>query len=157
MVINTLILGLGNDILTDDGIGPRLISDLAVKFQEPYIHFKSTLNGGLQIIEEIRLYDRIIFIDAIQTRNGNPGDIYYFTPYSYRDTLHISSLHDINFLTALRMCEKLDIEIPSDLHVIAVEIVEDKVFGEDFTPPLKEKYPGILQETTAMIKKIISD
>jgi hydrogenase maturation protease len=149
-----LILGMGNDILTDDGIGPRLTEDLARMMDNPDIHFNIACCGGLEIMEYIKGFDQVIFIDAIHTANGKPGDVYYFKPDDFRETSHLSCLHDITFLTALNLGSTLDMEMPSDLHIIAVEIIEDMEFSIEFTPPVREKYPDILNETFALISRI---
>jgi len=151
----TLILGLGNDILTDDGIGPRLVRDLAQMIDDPNVKFDSACCGGLEILEYIKGFEKVVFIDAIRTRDGNQGDVYYFSPSDFRETSNLSNLHDVNFLTALKIGNTLNLGLPDDLHIIAVEIIEDMVFSEEFTPVLKEKYPGILEEVFEHVKQII--
>jgi hydrogenase maturation protease len=151
----TLILGLGNDILTDDMIGPRLVCDLAQMIDDPNVQFDTACCGGLEIMEYIKGYEKVVFIDAIRTRDGKPGDVYYFIPSDFRETSHLSSLHDVSFLTALKLGNTLNLGLPDDLHIIAVEIIEDMEFSEEFTPPLKEKYPGILKDVCATVRRII--
>ncbi|MFA5819629.1 MAG: hydrogenase maturation protease [Bacteroidales bacterium] len=151
----TLILGLGNDILTDDMIGPRLVCDLAQMIDDPNVLFDTACCGGLEIMEYIKGYEKVVFIDAIRTRDGKPGDVYYFIPSDFRETSHLSSLHDVDFLTALKLGNTLNLGLPADLHIIAVEIIEDMEFSEEFTPPLKERYPGILEEVFAIVKRVI--
>jgi hydrogenase maturation protease len=152
---STLILGMGNDILKDDGIGPRLLNDLAPNFENPEIQCEIVCCGGLEIMEIIKSFDKVIFIDAIHTKDGKPGDIYYFKPSDFQETLHLSNLHDVGFLTALSLGNSLDMHLPADLHIIAVEIIEDMEFGEELTPELKGKYPEIKKEVAKLIKRII--
>jgi len=97
-----LILGLGNEILTDDGIGIKLVNDLEKKFRRSSFDFKTASCGGLEIVELMNGYDFVIIIDAIKTLGGIPGKIYYFTPHHFRQSMHVSSFHDICFLTALQ-------------------------------------------------------
>lgn len=151
----TLILGIGNDILTDDGIGSRVTRDLFTMINLPDVEFDYACCGGLEIVEYIKDYGKVIFIDAIRTADGKPGDVYYFVPSDFRETSHLSSLHDISFLTALKLSNRLSGGIPVDLHIIAVEIIEDMEFSEEFTPQLKEKYPEILKEVFEIVNKII--
>lgn len=149
-----LILGLGNDILTDDGIGPRLVRDLSIKDKSSKITYDIACSGGLEIMENIKGYSRVIFIDAIRTRNGTPGDVYYFHPSDYKDTSHLSNLHDVYFLTALKLGEILQLDLPTDLHIIAIEIVEDMVFDDEFTPVISGKYPAILEKVSEIVEEI---
>jgi hydrogenase maturation protease len=106
-------------------------------------------------MEYIKGYEKVVFIDSIRNRNGKPGDVYYFIPSDFRETSHLSSLHDINFLTALELGNSLNLSLPVDLHIIAVEIIEDMEFSEEFTPKLKEKYPEILEDVFALVKQVI--
>ena len=151
----TLILGLGNNILTDDGIGSRLVGDLAQMLSDPDVHYNTACSGGLEIIEYIKGYEQVVFIDAIRTREGRPGEVYYFIPSDFCETSHLSNLHDISFLTALKLGDSLNLGLPTDLHIIAVEIIEDMEFSDEFTPLLKERYPRILEEVFVLVKRII--
>jgi hypothetical protein len=45
--------------------------------------------------------------------------------------------------------------LPNDIHIIAVEIVEDMEFSEEFTPQLRERYPEILENVLEIVRKII--
>lgn len=153
---DTLILGLGNDILTDDGIGPRLVKDLCGIVKADNIVFNIASCGGLEILELIKGYRKVIFIDAIRTSGGKPGDVCYFLPSDFRETSNISNLHDINFLTALKMGDILELDLPTDLHIIGIEIIEDMEFSDELSPPLREKYPGILEKVETLILNCLS-
>ena len=151
----TLIFATGNDILTDDGIAIRITSDLGRLLPNPHPDIMTAGCGGLEIIEYIRDYGQVIFIDSIRTAGGEPGDVYHLKPSDFRETEHLSNLHDISFLSALEVARSLNISIPADINIIAIEIVEDRVFSEDFTPVIKEKYPVILGEVLSLVMKIM--
>ena len=140
---NTLILGLGNDILTDDGIGPKLVRRLQKDIAQPNLAFQTAAVGGLEILEIIKDYGKVIIIDAIKTANGIPGTIYHLTPSTFRETLHLSNFHDVSFLSVLDLAEQMEISIPNQIEIIAIEIVEDLVFSHEFSPPIKRKYGQI--------------
>jgi hydrogenase maturation protease len=152
-----LILGLGNDILMDDGIGPKLAMELKYVLNNPLISYETAAVGGMELIEIIRDFNHVIIIDAIKTKNGIPGSVYYLTPSSFKETLHISNLHDISFLTALQMAKKIGIYITEKIDIIAVEIVEDRVFGSDFTSHVQEKYEGIKTDVFDLTNKLIKE
>lgn len=153
---NTLILGLGNDILMDDGIGPKLAWEIQKKFIDDNIVYDTAAVGGMELIEMIRDYNHVIIIDAIKTKDGVPGTVYYLTPSSFKETLHISNLHDISFLTALQLAKKIDISITEKIDIIAIEIVEDRTFGSSFTPAIQLKYEEIKKEVFNMVEELIS-
>jgi hydrogenase maturation protease len=148
-----LILGLGNDILMDDGIGPKLSREMQKKYTDPRFCYDTAAIGGMELIEMIRDYERVIIIDAIHTKGGIPGAVYHLTPSDFKETSNMSNVHDINFLTALKLAEKLGISVTSKIDIIAVEIIEDLTFGTEFTPPVQEKYPEVIIQ----VKQIVSD
>ena len=150
----TLILGVGNDILRDDGIGPVICNKLAAEFPGSSIDFETINLGGLEIFEFIKEYSQVIIIDAIKTRGGIPGDIYYLTQSDFRETCHLSSFHDISFLTALKLGDKIGYEMP-EVGIIAIEIVEDMEFGTEFSPPLKEKFQEIYKDIRRFLMPVL--
>ena len=157
MLETILVLGIGNDILTDDGIGPKLVSDLKNKYFLQEIVFQNVFLGGLEILELIQGYNTVIFIDAIITKDGIPGSIYQFTPDDFRETLHLSNLHDANFLVALDFGRKMVYNLPDKIQIIAIEIIEDRIFSDRFSPKIEEKYIEIFLTVEKMVRTILRD
>jgi len=122
---------------------------------DPGVSFKTACCGGLEIMEYIRDYERAVIIDSIHTRNGKPGNVSFFSASDFRETSNLSNLHDVNFITALHLGDILELNLPSDLNIIAVEITEDREFSEKLTPILEIRYPEILEEVSSLIKRII--
>ena len=141
-----LILGIGNDILTDDAIGPKIVKKLQEDLSYDNLSFLTAAAGGLEILEMIKNYKQVVIIDAIKTRDGIPGTIYYLSPDNFKETLHISSFHDVSFLTALKLAAKLEIPVPDRIDIIAIEIVEDLTFSNDFSEDIANKYKDIYME-----------
>lgn len=147
---------MGNEILTDDGIGIKLLNDLKEKSPVTNADYESLSIGGLEIVEFLSGYKTVIILDAIKTIDGIPGNVYRFTPDDFKTTLHIDNLHDISFLNALKVGKGLGYDMPQQIDIIAVEIIEDMVFGSEFTPQIQEKYPEIFSEVSEIVKEIIS-
>jgi hydrogenase maturation protease len=154
---NILILGMGNEILTDDGVGIKLLNDLKEKCFYADADYEALSIGGLEIVEFLSGYKTVIILDAIKTLNGVPGSVYRFIPDDFNSTLHIDNLHDISFLNALKVGKELGYDMPSQIEIIAVEIIEDMVFGTDFTPQIQEKYPEIFTEVSEIVNSILKD
>ncbi len=146
-----LIMGVGNEILMDDGIGPKVVLALEKRWPLPGVEYRTTTLGGMEVVEMIGGYEWVVFVDAIKTRDGIPGKVYEFTVDDFKETLHLSNLHDISFLQAITLGKTLGFKIPEQIYIYAIEIIEDQVFGEEFTPPLQEKYESILEEIQARI------
>lgn len=154
---NTLVLGIGNDILSDDAIGPSLCDFLKEKFRTASVDFEKLNVGGLEILEFIQGYQTVIFIDAIKTPDGQIGDVNLYTPDNFKETLHLSNLHDTNFITALELGKSIHFKIPPGMYIITVEIKEDMVFSEYFTEELALKFNDIKEEVVKILEQLIPE
>ena len=154
---STLVLGIGNEILTDDGIGPKLCDFLKEKFQNQPVQFEKLNVGGLEVLEFIQGYETVVFIDAIKTSDGQTGEVYLYTPDDFKETLHLSNLHDTGFITALELGRSLNLQIPKNMYIIAVEIKEDMIFSEYFTEELAIHYEEIKQKVATLLFDLIPD
>jgi len=164
----TLIVGVGNDILSDDGIGIKLVWDLEKrqtldpangagdKRWTQEIEFNTAALGGLELVEMIQGYERVIFIDAIMTKDGVPGTVYELKPDNFKWALHIDNMHDMSFLQALEMGKKLKLDIPNQINIIAIEIVEDLLFSDDFSPAVAAKWPEIKTRVEELVTQYLS-
>lgn len=148
-----LVLGVGNEILTDDSIGPKLVKKLQESHINSNLQYDTASLGGLELLEYIQGYQTVVFIDAIKTKDGIPGSVYYFTPSDFKETLHLSHMHDVSFLTALKFGEQVGLKIPKNIQIIAIEIIEYLVFSDSFSPEIEEKYEDIYKEVAIYIKK----
>jgi len=157
----TLIYGIGNEILSDDAIGPKLTWQLEKDLNLPNIKYETAFVGGLEVLEIINGYNTVVFIDGIKTKNGIPGDVYYFTTEDFKETLNLSNLHDTDFLTAIELGKQIGFQIPPNIHIIAIEIVEDGIYSNDFTPEIQKRYDefyGEIREFVVLVadgKKLV--
>ena len=149
--IPVLIIGLGNDILTDDSIGLRVVDAMQDLFPGAFEFRKCSL-GGLDILEMIRGYERVVMIDSIKTRDGVPGGVYFLSADDFRNTLHIANFHDINILNAMEIGRKLGMQIPGRFDIIAIEIAIDAEFGENLSPAVEEAFPQICRDVETWIR-----
>ena len=156
----TLVLGMGNPILSDDAIGCRLVADLRRALPPgPGLDFVAECSvGGLNLIDVLAGYARVVVVDAVRTTGGRPGDWFEFTAADLRGTRHLSSVHDVNFATALELGRRLGRVLPrdEDVHVIAVEIAAAATFGEELTPPLAARYVALSAEVTARARELLA-
>jgi hydrogenase maturation protease len=137
--VKTLVLGMGNTILSDDAIG-IVIKRYLEKYLEhsPGIDFEETSWGGFRIIDLFRGYDYVIVIDSIKTGRKDPGYIHNLKTTDLLSTLRLNSYHDINFITAIKLAEALDEKMPSDIDIFAVEVENNYTIKENLTSEIKD-------------------
>ena len=143
--MKTLLLGMGNPILSDDAIGVRLAADLARQLGDvPDLDVVEECSlGGLNLLDVLAGYDRVIVLDSIHTRDGVPGICYRFDSQALEPTLHLSNIHDANFATAVELGRRLGVPLPAaeEIHIFAVEVEDQTTFSEHLTPALQQACP----------------
>ena len=137
----TLILGLGNPILSDDGVGFRVAEELKGRLDEQDVTVLETSMSGLSLLDLLAGYDRSIIVDAIQTAGGKAGQIYRLTPDMFDATQHAASPHDVNFATALGFGKRLGLTLPRDIIIFAVEATDLSTISEECTPEVRRAIP----------------
>ena len=143
--MKTLILGLGNPILSDDGIGLRVAEELEGKLNQPNVTVMEGGVTGLDFLELLAGYDRAIIIDSIKTRDGEPGQIYRLRPEVFNTTQHASTPHDVNFATALELGRKLGLNLPRQIVIFAIEVKDVNTYSESFTPQVEAAVPACVE------------
>jgi hydrogenase maturation protease len=144
--MKTLLLGMGNPILSDDAVGVRLARILAPHLVQcpDFEVVEECPVGGLDLLDVLRGYDRVIIFDSLATAQCVPGQWHYFDADALRDTVHLTNVHDANLATTLELGRRLGIPLPDarDIHIFAVEIVDDRTFSERMTEALEAGLPG---------------
>lgn len=165
--MKTLVLGLGNPILTDDGVGIHVVravqsclTSYALRMTPHVSHpdFGEASVGGLRLLEFLSGYERVIIVDAIQTPGGKPGEIHRLHPGDLRASLHAGSTHDLSLTAALALGREMGMALPADedIVIIAVEAEDVLTFGETCTSAVAAAIPraveAVLAELSALEK-----
>jgi hydrogenase maturation protease len=143
--MKTLVLGLGNPILSDDGVGIKVAHEVANQLNNPQVTVAETSAAGLNLLDSIVGYDKVIIIDAIQTKEGNTGQIYRMGTEDFSLTKHFSSPHQINLVTALELGKMLNLAIPQKITIFAVEAKDITSFSEKCTPEVEQAIPEVVK------------
>jgi hydrogenase maturation protease len=135
-----LIVGLGNVLLQDDGVGVHAVR--ALQADPPRGALVAEV--GVAVFDALHLVesaDHILALDAMQA-GGEPGAVYAFGPEAVAQGDQQYSLHELNLLAALRF-------LPADhpRPKIAILGVEPQAidYGLELTPPVEAALPLLLQ------------
>jgi len=156
--LKVLVLGLGNTILTDDGVGIHVVRAVASRIthhaSRSDVTFAEASVGGLRLLDVIAGYERVIMVDAIQTRDGKPGDIYRLHPNDLRASLHSGSTHDFSLPGALALGRGMGLMLPDDeaIVIIAIEVEDVLTFGETCTPAVAAAIPRAVEMVLAELE-----
>lgn len=151
MSSHTLVLGLGNPILRDDGVGWRVVEGASRELDEEGIEFDCVALGGLALMERLIGHDRAILVDAIQTVGGSAGAVYQLS-LDDLPTLHANAIHDASLKEALELGQRMGARLPREIIIVAVEAVDVLNFGETLSPPVEAAIPAAVDVVrTAML------
>ena len=149
----TLILGLGNSLLCDDGVGIYVADELKNRVDRPEITVMETGVAGLSLLDLLVGYDRAIIVDAIQTVGGKAGQIYRLEPKAFDTALHTASSHGIDFTTALEFGKKLGLSLPQQIVIFAIEASDIRTFSEECTPEVRKAIPTCVEMVLQELKR----
>jgi hydrogenase maturation protease len=155
----TLIIGLGNPILGDDGVGWRAVEAFRDKSaslladQPVEINFLSV--GGLSLMERMVGYEFTILVDAALTGN-HPIGFVSFSPLELLPKFtqgHLSSSHDTTLQNALAVGRKLGASLPNEIWVITIEAENTYEFSEKLSPPVERAIPQVAEIINHLLTK----
>jgi len=161
----TLILGVGNPILSDDGVGIHVLEELRKKYSSiSGLEFDDLSTGGLSLAERFIGYKKVIMIDALALDNGTPGAVHRLTIEDFGTTKRMYCAHDCNLATAYDVLikelgpEKMPKELgpekmPNEVIIIGIEAENFNEFSES----LSEKVAKAIPKAVAMVEKELTE
>ena len=148
--MKTAILGVGNILLKDEGIGVRVVRQLEQEYTfPPDIALIDGGTDGPHLTSLVADFDEIIVIDAVEG-GENPGTLYRFAldQISFDVPTHLS-IHQMGVLEALNEVKLLGKE--PKVTFIGVEPEDISPWGMDLSPVIEEKIPEII---TLVLKEL---
>ena len=140
----TAVIGLGNPLRRDDGIGIRLLDLLRERFKGADISFLDYGIASLGLVNTLREFERVVLIDAIDA-GLEPGLLKIFRFSEAKVALRDKTLssHELSLGDLVGFCEALDIS--ADVMIAGIQ-VKDVSYGEGMTQELESAQPRLAQE-----------
>ncbi len=133
-----MILGIGCILFTDEGFGIRVIEKLQELYEFP--EYVSIVDGGvlgLNLLGVISEADHLIVVDAVRNKES-AGSLYRLEGDAIPERIRAkNSLHQVDFLEALTMCQALD-KIPKTV-ILGVEPEDIDTLGLELTSATRAK------------------
>ena len=148
----TLILGLGNPILSDDGVG--LIVAARLRGRVDGVDVISTPLIGVHLLDLVVGYDALFLIDALITTGNQPGELRFISPDDI--SLPTLSSHGFNFLELLLLGRKLGLSVPELKGVYGITIGKEPAFGEKLSSELMRNVEAMVSQIARHIKEQLS-
>jgi len=148
--LKAAVIGIGNILLGDEGVGVRIIEELKKLELPEGVEVHDGATSGIAILNFLEGVDRAIIVDAVKG-GGEPGTVYRFKIEEALENNEMISLHDIDFTLAYRVTRDI-IDLPEDIVVIGVEpekIENSLELSEKVSNAIPEVLNKILEELRA--------
>ncbi len=150
----TLILGVGNPIMTDDAIGlhvARRAGELLAG--DPSVEVKESHRGGLDLITLMEGYELAVVVDAFSVANKEVGTLLVGSLDDIDRSNHLYGAHGVNLPTALELGRRLGAEMPSVVHLVGVVVVDAYTIGEQMNPEVEAMVEPAAREVVRLLSQ----
>lgn len=147
--MNTLILGVGNLLLSDEGVGIHAIHALEKEPFPPNVRLLDGGTGGFHLITWFENFQQVIMIDATLDDNP-PGTVRVIRPRYASDFPPLMSAHEIGLKDMLDVMQ-LTGQLPAEIHLIVVSVATISTVGMKLSPEVESALPEVIR----MARKIL--
>ena len=147
----TLILGIGNIVLGDEGFGVHVVRQLKEKKHPANVRIEEGGVGGFNLLASLEGINRLIAIDVMMTDIG-PGDVLLFKPGPdfCEPSKNIISFHQVGVLELVKMWELLDHKL--EVYFLVTR-PEKLAWGMELSPPVQ----SAAEKAVRLLCKLLQD
>jgi hydrogenase maturation protease len=157
-----LVIGIGNILLKDEGIGVHVVGQLQKQDLPGNVEVIDGGTAGLDILLSQKDLYKLVVIDAINA-GGEPGTVYkcrfksnekdrFMRVFNRSETSQVS-LHQVGLLDALKAAEKMKCE-PDEVVLIGIEPLEISP-GLELTTQVRQSIPRVVEEVLKEIEDVV--
>jgi len=147
-----IVLGLGNDLLADDGIGHLAVAALELRLAGR-ADVEATALHGLALLDLLIGYDAAVVLDAACTGVRPVGEVHEIDPASLA-RIESPSPHFAGFPEMLDLAERLELHFPRKLRIIAVEVLDPYTVGGVMTPAVRAALPELCERAVRAVGEL---
>ena len=147
-----MILGVGCILYSDEGFGVRVIEAIQERYEFP--DNVMVVDGGVlgvNLLGVISKPNHLIVVDAIRNK-GKPGDLYRLEGDAIPARIRAkNSLHQVDFLEALTLCQALD-KVPETV-ILGIEPEDIETLSTELTPITQSRVDDIIEKVLDEVKR----
>jgi hydrogenase maturation protease len=149
-----VVLGVGNILLKDEGVGVKVVEELKKKYTFPSnVQLVDGGTQGLWLLSTLQDADHLIVIDAVLGR-CEPGSIYRLEKDDLPKGLRAKqSAHDSDLIEALNLCALLD-QSPESVVVIGIEPEDISPYGLELTQKIQDRVQELMERVLTELEAL---
>lgn len=149
-----LVLGIGNILMKDEGVGCRVVEELYARYEFPdNVDLDDSGTMGMTILNLLRQYDFVLVVDAVDGTGHPGGTVVRLDPEDIAPNQVMHSLHDTRFVDVLKAAELIGV-MPEG-HVVGIQ-VEDMA-PEELTIGLSEPVEAAIDTAIDAVLTVLAE
>jgi len=159
------IIGLGNELLSDDGVGIQAVREVQRRLayaaagrtpEELPIAFHEIAVGGLPLLDYLVSAERCILLDAFETGTHPPGTIHHMVLTDAGPPARVTTSHQIDVFQVINLAKMMGAEIPRPLILYGIEGADFTTFHEGCTEPVSRALSTLVEMVCHDVKALLS-
>jgi len=158
-----LVLGLGNDLHGDDGVGLQAVRLLGRAWSAgakpaattAEVDFEECFVSGAALLEVLHGYDAVLIVDTIFKEKPVVGRVRILEATDIRDVPGPSP-HYISVPQTLALGRRLGLKMPATVKVVAVEAAGMLQLKEGLSEEMKARLPAILDAAESVLRRLVA-
>lgn len=149
-----LVLGVGNYLMGDEGVGVHVATKLQKMNLSPEVTVMDGGTGGFHLLEHLETHEKVILIDATMDADS-VGTVKLIEPKFASDFPNAMSSHDIglkDMISALQLLDKLP-----EMYLVVLSIESLQQQGIELTSKVKNQIPLLCEKITLLIQKLLQE
>ena len=149
--MRTLVAGIGNKYMGDDGFGPKVVETLLERGLPEGVEARDVGLCGITLAPDLEDYEMVIFIDAFKL-GDEPGTIYCEKiERGMNPDISLINIHDAGMKELILFADKIG-TLPPNVFVIGCEINEIKL-GEGLSPEIDGSIDAAVDLTLELLQR----
>ena len=158
-----IVVGIGNPILGDDGIGWRVVEEVERRWaaepragaEPPPVVFLCVALGGLSLMERLVGAGRAILVDAVRTGDRPVGTVFAIPLAELGPGVsgHLDNAHDASLPVALAAGRSLGAQLPAEITVVGIEAHRMEEFSEELSAPVVAARSAAVEAVLAILRR----
>ncbi len=139
--MKVLVLGIGNSLLSDDGVGIRVAREIKNRINN--VDLAEANTAGLSLLDYMSGYDKVIFIDSTTRKDIPAGTVRKFSMEEIEKSYPFIS-HGINLPLTIEFGKRCGEDVPADIKIYGIGTKDTTTFSENCTGEVEKAIPGIV-------------
>lgn len=148
------ILCIGNILMLDEGVGPRVASELVRRYSFPSnVEVLERGTMGMALLADLKRFDCILLVDAVDNTGTRPGTVVTFLPEDIAPYEAFHGAHDTRFIDVLEAAALLDYAPEAHCLGVQVENMSPAEYTIGLTPPVEAALPFLVDCILAFLEQ----